>query len=835
MPVLYRASFGYLLRHPWQLALALLGICTGVAVMVAIDLATESSRNAFLLSMDAVNGTATHQIVAGPGGIDEEFYVSLRVDEGMRAIAPVVEGFVETGGMVLRLLGIDPFAEREMRAYRGSDAFDAESGVTTLRRLMSEPGGLLLTPDNAAALGLHTGDTFEVVAAGKRYAATFAGTLPDEVKFTDIALADISTAQEWLDMRGHLSRIDVRNTEDEPIAERIRARLPPGLQLLSAAGRTRSVAEMSNAFMTNLTAMSLLAMLVGIFLIYNSVSFAVLQRRGLIGVLRALGLTRQQVFGLILGEGIALGIVGASLGVFLGIWLGEQLLFLVSQSINDLYFRVTVTEVAVSPVSVARGFAAGLGATVVAAAVPAIEAASYAPRLAIARSVLESRTGNLLPAISLLGLAAVLFAAGLLQFAGNSLIAGLVALFLLILGCALCIPIAVRFASTHSAGLAGRMGGVSARLAVSGIAASLSRTGVAIVALAVAISATIGVSVMVDSFRASVSEWLEHTLQSDIYVAVPGGHLDKTLLADLLALPGIATYSTRRRVWIESEAGRTQIIVLSMAPGVRSGTRLLDAEPAVAWRLFEQESAVLVSEPYGYRNQVGRGDVLELSTHFGRQAFRIAGTYESYDATGGAILMSRRTYDANWRDDAVDSVGLYLHNNATVSSVIDSLQQLSKGRQAIMVRSNRQLKELSMQIFDRTFVITDVLYWLAVGVASVGILGAMMALQLERSRELAVLRSLGMTPLQLGAMVVFQSGCIGLLSGLAAIPLGLAMAAVLVDVINRRAFGWQLGLEVDPAILGVAVLLAITAALLGGLYPAWHAARAQPALAMREE
>jgi putative ABC transport system permease protein len=146
-----------------------------------------------------------------------------------------------------------------------------------------------------------------------------------------------------------------------------------------------------------------------------------------------------------------------------------------------------------------------------------------------------------------------------------------------------------------------------------------------------------------------------------------------------------------------------------------------------------------------------------------------------------------------------------------------------------------EIREVSLRIFDRTFVITDVLYWLAVGVAFIGILGAMLALQLERGRELAVLRALGMTPAQLGTMITTQTAVIGLLSGIAAVPLGIMMAYVLIEVINRRAFGWQIDMAVAPDILLSAIVFAIGAALLAGIYPAFRAARSQPAAAMREE
>ena len=839
-PILYRASFGYLWRHPWQLVLALLGICIGVAVMVAVDLANDSSRKAFLLSMSTINGAATHQIVGGPAGLDENLYTTLRVDEGVRDAAPVIDGYIDYDGTVLHLLGVDLFAEQNLRGYtlprnqQGSSA----SAEGIIRRILTEPGALLLSPQTASMLGLKVDDEFQIVAAGNSFTAVLVGLLSDdEQALHNLAIVDIAVAQGWLAFGETLSRIDVRIPagDDGGLEERIRAILPLDAQLLDASGRTRSVSEMSNAFMTNLTAMSLLALLVGIFLIYNSVSFAVLQRRGLIGVLRALGLTRNEAFKLIMAEAAILGVAGAALGVALGIWLGDGLLALVSRSINDLYFRISVTDILVSPWSVAKGLIAGFGATILAAAIPAIEAASYRPQLAITRSVLEHRTRRLLPFLAAVGVAAVALAFLLLQISGSSLVAGLVALFLLILGFAFCIPVFVKLIMRWFAPLAGRAGGISARLAVAGIGASLSRTGVAIVALAVAVSATVGVTVMVDSFRGAVSEWIGNSLQSDIYVGVPHGHLDPELIQDLASVAGVAEYSARRWAWLETPQGRTRIIAEKMAAGSYAAATILDADAALAWQQFDEEEAVFVSEPFAYRNQLGSGDTVVLVTRSGGKPFRIAATYQSYDAGSGSVFMSRATYVKHWHDQSIDALGVYLERDADIDTVMLELQRTSNGKQVILVRSNRELRDISLQIFDRTFVITDVLYWLAVGVAVIGILGAMLALQLEHARELAVLRALGMTPGQLGGMVTLQTGLIGMLSGIAAIPLGLLMAWILIDVINRRSFGWSMDIRISPDALLSALALSVGAALLAGIYPAYRAARAKPALAMREE
>ena len=837
IPAAWRASLGYLLRHPWQLFLSMLGVGIGVAVIVAVDLANASSRKAFLMSMDAVTGEATHQVVGGPAGLDESVYVGLRVTHGIRAIAPVVDGTVTIGNMSLQLLGIDLFAESEIRSFTGPQADAGSDAELLFREFLITPGTVTMSSQLAEVLGVAVGDTLTLIADGRERRATLLASIDDpNGRFTDLLVTDIATAQEWLGKVGHLTRIDVRIKDgDEQAIAALETVLPESVRLLSAAGRTRATAEMSKAFMTNLTAMSLLALLVGLFLIFNSVSFSVLQRRHLIGVLRGIGVTRKQLFAIVLAEAGLLGVIASLLGVALGILLGEQLLALVSRSINDLYFRLNVTNVSVAPASIAKGLIAGIGAALAAAAVPALEATSYQPRLALARSALEKRTREFLPMVTVGGLLVLIASVMLLAVSGRNLVAGLAAVFLLILGFSSCVPFAVRHLSHWLAPAAHRLAGMPARLAISGIAAGLSRTGVAVVALAVALSATIGVSVMVDSFRGSVSRWLEQSLQADIYAGVQRGALDPDLLEALRRIDGVEATSTSRRGWIEESGVRTQLVAIRMAPGSYAGTEILDADPADVWSAWEGRDAVLVSEPYGYYKEVGAGSRITLPTDAGAREFEVLATYQSYDVNASAIMMSRATYDRHFDDDGIDTLGLYLEDGVNVDDVVDRVRTLSAGKQEIRVDSNVRIRELSLEIFDQTFVITNVLYWLAMGVAFIGILSAMLALQLERARELATLRALGMTPRQVGGMIAVQSGGIGLLSGIASIPLGVVMAWVLIEVINRRAFGWQIDMSIAPGILVTSVVFAVLTAILAGVYPARSAARSEPALAMREE
>ena len=831
-----KASLAYLWRHPWQLAMAITGVCIGVAVIVAVDLANASARLAFIESLETVTGEASHQIVGGPGGIDEALYMSLRTEHGFDRTAPVIEAEARLGERRLNLLGVDLFAEGSLRSYRFSGNNDAASGDSVFRQFLLEPGTVVVSAQTAAALSISAGDTVDLAVAGRVERATLAATFDDDGRLAAFVMTDIATAQEWLRMPGRLSRIDLKLDSAETDA--LEAVLPPEVRLLNAAGRTRATLEMSNAFMINLHAMSLLALLVGLFLIYNAASFTVLQRRRLFGILRAIGITRRELFTLIMGEALLLGAAAGALGIVLGVWLGEQLLFFVTRSINDLYFRVAVTDVAISDLTLFKGLAAGLIASLAAAAVPAFEAAHSPPRHSMLRSSLERRAGSLIPAAALAGLGILALAAATLGLSETSLLAGLVAIFLLILGAALSIPWLVMKTTVGLAPLADRLGGVSARLAVAGIGNSLSRTGVAIIALAVAVSASVGVSIMVDSFRTSVNDWLQQTLRADVYLGLPDGGLDPGVVVAVAALDGVEAYSTSRRTLLATGDRQTRIVALDMAPDSYAGTEILDADAATVWPVWESRDAVLISEPYAWQSGLGAGDRLFLPTDRGERSFDVLGVYQSYDLNGSGVMISRKVYDRHWEDPRIDSMGLYLEDEDEdeTAVVIERVEALGETfEQTIFASSNVAVRDLSLSIFDRTFVITNILYWLAIGVAVVGILGAMLALELERSRELGLLRALGLTPGELAKSIGLQTGTIGLLSGLASIPLGAAMAWVLIEVINRRAFGWKIAVDLEPLYLAAGVLLAVGAAVAGGLYPAWRAGTIQPAEAMREE
>lgn len=846
--ILWRASLRYFLRHPWQMALSVLGVAIGVAVVAAVDLANASAQRAFVLSIEALSGSVTHQIVGGPNGVPEEIYRELRLRAEAHGSMPIIEGYATASlpeERSFRIIGVDPLAGAATGPYLPSPG----SG-TDFTRLLTEPATGLLARETAQRLGLGLNGRLPLEIRGVQREVILAGLLDARDEAARQALAatvivDIATAQELLGMRGRLSRIDLIVPEgaagDAQLA-RIRAVLPPGVELLRARTRTASMTEMTRAFQLNLNALSLLALIVGAFLIYNTMTFSVLQRRPLIGTLRTLGVTKREVFGLVLGEALLIGLAGTLLGLALGLVLADSLLGLVTRTINDLYFTLTVRELTLAPASLAKALALGLGATVLAALAPAREATQAPPVTVLSRSTVEARARRRRPWMAAAGALALLLGAAVLLVPSSSLLLSYAGLLAIIAGFALLTPaVTVALMQTLRPAV-GVLFGVLGRMAARGVIVSLSRTGVAVAALAVAIAATIGMAIMIGSFRTTVAHWLGEYMHADIYV-VPAGQdstpgntsLDPALVARLRETSGVAAMTSGRYITIESAQGLTELNALDIGPKTYAAFRFKEGSPAALWPAFQQEDTVIVSEPYAYHHNLHAGDMLALRTDRGRHDFRIVGVFYHYGTSQGVVMMSRRTYNRYWDDPRIGSVGIYAAPGTDVETLVDALRRHAAGYQPVTIRSNRTLREASLAIFDRTFAITSVLRALVMVVAFIGILSALMAIQLERARELAVLRANGLTPRQLWGLVSAETGLMGTAAGLLAIPQGIVLALVLIYVVNLRSFGWTMQMVIDPTVLIQGMLLAVGAALLAGLYPALRMARTPPALALRSE
>ncbi len=828
-------------------------------MIVAIDLANGSAQRAFELGTETVTGRATHQIDGGPSGLDAAIYTTLRRDLGYRLSAPVVEEYVvatELDGQPLRLLGVDPFAEAPFRSYLGPDDDSRGPMPDYLRPLMVRPRTGLISTSLAERYGLAAGDTIPIRVGSRTLDIELVGLLAPSDDLSRRALdtlliTDIATAQEVLGQVGRLTRIDLIVPEGEAGAEilaEIEAILPPSARIAVSAARSGTVNEMTAAFELNLTALSLLALVVGMFLIYNTVTFSVVQRRPVIGTLRALGVTRREIYGLILLEAILLGIVGTLAGLGLGLVLGRGAVQLVTRTINDLFFVVAVRDVTVPVWTLVKGGLIGVAAAGVAAALPAFEATNVAPAGALQRSSIEDRARAMLPWVTVAAL--VLLAGGtLLLIPEWSLIVAFAGLFAIIIGAALLAPLVTLWLMRGAQHITGRVGGVIGRMAPRTVMRTLSRTSVAVAALMVAVSVIIGVGVMIGSFRTTVELWLEEVLQADIFVSPPSlnaaqvtATLDPALIEQLDAFPGIARTATTRGVDVAAfltHDAPGDVLTVRLAAlsndiaGADRRYRAAVGDWQATWAAVEA-GGVIVNEPLANRYDFGVGDSITLQTDQGAQPFEIVGVTVDFDVNP-VVFMADSVYRQWWADRAISAMALFVAPGVDVDAKVDELRAAFGDQAALLIRSNRGTRQNALNVFDRTFAITIALQVLATIVAFIGILSTLMSLQLERRREIGVLRATGMTRRQLWRLSLLETGLIGGSAGLLAMPTGFILAVILIYIINLRSFGWTLEMRLDPLEFGQAFLVALGAALLAGLYPAWRMGHIPPAEAVRAE
>lgn len=837
--MMWLSSMRYFQRHRLQTVLALTGIIIGVAAFVAIRLATDSVDRQLREATRALQGAATHRIVAGSGGIDEQFYVKLRATDGVRSIAPVVEGTVAmagTDGQHLRVLGVDPFAELPFRAVTANIR-----NSERLRHWLTQAGAVLLSTSTAKALNATSGDALHVRGALGEHSLVVTDVITEldpqqDRALSKVLLMDIASAQETLGLVKRLSYIDVYTTEANAERElaRLREVLPPGLYLTELAAREVQLGNVTASFRANLTAMSLLALVVGAFLIFNTAMFATLQRRHDFGVLRALGAGRRQIFSLVLAEALVLGVIGSVVGVLVGIVLAESLLVLVTTTVSDLYVAASSSHVVPTAPILGTGIALGITATLAAAWLPALEAAKVAPISALARSHIEIAAHRLRPIVHWIGIGAMALAAGLLLGTSDTLLPVFAALFLLLLGYALLCPTLMVGVTRWIERATAHHRSVPILLGLRSVQASLSRTGPAVAALTVAVATTLGVTLMIGSFRSAVDAWLQHSLRADLYVAVADytvhtRGLPSALREQLATLSGVRHMSMGRRLRLPMESGGGEVLALDVPQEGFAGYAFLEGSNTAAWNSFQQQQAVIISEPYSRRHRLHLGQSVHLNTDTGVRAFAIAGVFYDYSSEHGLIVMARDTYLKFWRDDVVTAAGLYLDANTNAATTLAAVRKLIEDEPALVARDNRTLRELSLQIFDRTFAVTEVLRALTLLIAIVGILSAVMALQIERAREWMVARALGMTPRQMRHLLLGQAGYLGLTAGVLALPIGGLIAAILVHDVNLRSFGWTIPMSWQPWPLLTAVLMAVGAGVVAGLYPAWR----QPFLSAR--
>ena len=839
----YRLIVRAVFAEPVRTTLTVLSIALGVGVVLAIDLAGNAAAGSFHSSLETLMGDNDLELT-GAGGVPEDLVGALTALPYPLRVSPRVEDYAMLAGSkeTLPLIGLDLIAEAN-RASDSSAALSIADARNALKHLGEDDS--IWT---AASLGFKVGDRVSLLIADRVSTFTVRGVYPDSRGNGAAIVMDIAAAQRVVARPGRVDRILLKTPQSATFEEWeriLKPLLPAGTDIRRSGAATNENRKMLGAFRWNLRLLSYIALVVGAFLIYNTISISVVRRRAEIGIVRALGASRRGVLLAFVGEAAGFGLIGAVIGLPLGRAMAVGAVKLMGATVQALYVSSRPGSIELDSSAVLLALAVGIGVALVSAYSPAHEASFVPPAEAMARGRREyaahvHKTRDVWIALAL-AIAAGIFSR--LPAVGGKPLFGYLAALCLMVASALVIPALVHSVMRILSRLFRKLLGVEGLLASRSLSASLLRTSVLVGALSTAIAMMTAVGIMVGSFRETVVAWMGDQLPADLYVraaGVPAADRHPTLsieVAERIAkLPGVAAIDQMREYEINYEGmpatlGGLELHVLREYHNTDFVSGRSKAEVLAELR---DADAVIVSEPFANKHRLRGGDRMVLALGQARPSFRIVDVYYDYSSERGFVLMDRETLLRYLPDARPSSLAVYVTPAVNPETVRAAIERVS-GEYRILVFSDRDLRGEALRIFDRTFAITYALEAIAVIVAVMGVAGALLALVIDRRREYGLLRFLGAASTQIRRLILVESGLIGLLSTLAGVVLGYALSLILVYVINKQSFGWTIRFHWPVAVLLGALSVVFVTTVLAGLYPAQVAIRLNPLEVLHEE
>jgi len=824
--------------------LSVTAVGLGVGVILAIQLANRSSIGSFESSLEEISGR-TNLSVTGTGGVDELLLPRLReLLGGDVKISPVLESTAVAAetGEVVEVLGIDLLQDKAFRdltplgtGYSGRDSL----------LLLLDPHAVLVSESFATRYHLAPGSKIPLLLNDRQDYYTVRGILalkgPAKAMGGNIAVMDIAAAQLAFNRLRQLDRVDliVPPANLSAVQASLAASLPAALRAERPESRVEQADKMLRAFRWNLAALSYISLVVGAFLIYNTVAISVVRRRGEIGTLRSLGATRGKILRLFLCEAALLGFAGGLAGIALGRVLAGLALRLVSGTVNALYLPALPTPVRLDARIVGEALAIGMVAAFFSALLPALEATAIEPAEALQHGAHERqhrlRTGRYAAAgVATLVLAA---AAALVPAIGGFPLFGYVSALLLIVAFSFLMPLLLAVSMSVLERPLRAIAGVEGQMAARSLVSSPSRISILTMSLATAVAMMASVAIMVGSFRQTVEVWASETLRADLFikpVSQRAGGAPATISPEAIELArspaGVEAVDPFRGLDILYHGNPAMLGSGDWKTLVRRGNLLFVDGRSPAEVLRDPLHECAVSEPFAIHNHIRRGEQIEIETPAGKSLFTVAGIYYDYTSDRGMIVIDRSVYRSLFHDDTATTLAIYLRPGANVDDVRAELfRKMSARGLRFLITPNAVLQQAVLRVFDRTFSITYALEVVAIAVAALGIANALLAFIIERRRELGILRVLGATRGQLKKMILTEAALVGLLGNLAGWLMGLLLSLVLIFVINKQSFGWTIQFSYPAKFLAASGAAILLVTVVAGMYPARVAARLVPA------
>jgi putative ABC transport system permease protein len=765
--------------------LSIVAIALGVALGFAVHLINRAAVNELSAGVRTLAGEADLEVRGGRAGFPEAIYAQIARLPGVAVASPVLEAEAGIPGskQSIRLIGIDPL----------------RAGLLQPALFADDPGRrlALLKPDtvflSAAASEIFTKERLQIVSGPGIVELQVAGTLPPSSLRGVAAFTDIATAQWRLGRLGELSRIDLRlapGADLEVMRARISALLPPGVHVATLDAVEESSANLSRAYRVNLNVLALVALFTGGFLVFSAQALEVARRRQEHALLRVLGLVRSGVTKLVLGEAAMLGALGGALGVALGYGIAVVAAGAGGADLGAGFFRGMAPQIEFPLAACIAFFFGGIAVALAGALPPALDAARAAPAQALKagdEQRMFARAVSVWPGVILLCISFVLIWFGPI---GGIPIAGYVAIACLLLGGIFLMPFFSMFVFERLR----TNKNIPYTLALAQLRGAPGQAMVSLAAIVASFSLMVAMAIMVASFRSSVDDWLGTVLPAELYFrstqAGETGWLDPALEARVRTLPEVKKAVFLRSTRIVLDPARPAVALLARdevnlrIPLVGKAYQRKDDDPPAAW------ISEAVADIYGF----APGSRIELPLSGKKHFFVVMGIWRDYARQHGAIVVERETYATLSGDRRANDAALWLKPGASVAALTLSLRALPGGG-VLEISEPGEIRRTSLAIFDRSFAVTYALEAVAVLVGLFGLSASVGAIVLARRREFGMLRHLGMTRGQIGAMLAAEGGLLALLGVAAGLALGAAISLILIHVVNRQSFNWSMDLH----------------------------------------
>lgn len=843
LSLLKMVSMRHVLGSPLRTLLTVAGIGIGVATLVGIAAINHSVMQAFRSTIDTIAGKADLTAGAEETGMPEALLDQVRELPGVAHAAGsvnVVAPVKDSPGENLFIMGIDLLDDGFFRTYEGVDTDVAK--LNDDLQFLNSTDRLLLSERFATEHHLATGDAIELITPDGAKPFVVHGLLketgPLKAFGGSVGVMFFGSLQEAFSRGRTLTRIDIAATdkkEVEALRRRVQAAVGPSVEVDAPERRGQTVETMVRSFQLGLNLGSGVALLVGVFLVYNTVSIGVVQRRREIGTLRALGATKAGIRALFTLEASVLGLLGSALGIPVGLLVGRAAIAGVSDSVSTLYVRVNARDVSLGAYEVALGLLLGVGGSIFAAMRPAWVASGVQPVEALRRDVfVGSGVAHLRswPTLVALTLFALAWPATLIPpIVENMAIGGYLAVFFVLMGITLLSPLVLRALNGPLRGPGERLMGIAGRLAADNFARSPVRTAVPVSALTVGVAMAVTVGGFVLSFQSSSERWVDQALPADLFVtssAKVSGVKSQPMAAaverEFAELEGIEAIDQVRilpydvldlRIYIISNDARVADQHGAMI--LKSGRRPTDAE--------RQTGHVLISENFARRRSLGVGSTFPINTPEGERTFTVTGVIYDYTSDQGVVMMDRPLFVELFHDTTVDSFHVYLKDaGRDLERVREAITSRIGQRFNLYVLSNVELREEAKAMVGRAFSVTYAMEVVAVVLALLGVINTLLAAVLDRTREIGLLRAVGADRRHIIRLFASEAAFIGITGAALGAASGGVLGYIVTKVVGVQATGWEFPYHYPWGLALQMFVAATVCAILAGLYPARRAA-----------